>query len=260
MGDKAVKWAALTSPALAAIDRRIPVVMNISAVEQHGPHLPVGTDAMIGAFFMDRIDTLMADAVLILPQLAVCCSSHHMDFAGSLTIRHETMLSYVGDVIASVLSHGFETIVLFNSHGGNEAIGRVLVEKLGHANPQAQVAMLTWWTVARAALGDIQRSGFGGVGHACEFETSLLLHFAPELVVTEAIADPELPTTYPWACSDMLTAPAGVLYRSMKTQSGGAGTVGRPSFASAEKGARIADAVVARLAEMLADLRIGHAA
>lgn len=253
-----MKWTNLTSPALAAVDRRTPIVFNIGAVEQHGPHLPLGTDAMIGEYFLDRVDERMADRILVLPQLAIGCSSHHMDFAGTLTVRHETMLSYVSDVMESLLGQGFQTVVLFNSHGGNEAIGRVLVEKLGHANPQAQVAMLTWWAVARDALEEIQESGFGGVGHACEFETSLLLHFAPDLVATGAIADPNMPQTYDWACADMLHAPSGILYRSMKTQSGGSGTVGRPSFASAEKGARIADAIVSRLVMMLADLRSGH--
>src|SRR3546814_7540549 len=87
----------------------------------------------------------------------VCSSDlHHMDFGGTLTIRHETMLAYVCDVLQSALAQGFRTVVLFNSHGGNEAIGRVIVEKLGHSHPAAQVAMLTWWTVARDAMRDIQ--------------------------------------------------------------------------------------------------------
>lgn len=247
----------MTSPMIAATDRAVPLVMNISAVEQHGPHLPVGTDAMIGENLLDRVDARMGNDLLVLPQLKVCCSSHHMDFGGTLTIRHETMLAYVCDVLESALTQGFKTVVLFNSHGGNEAIGRVIVEKLGHRHPKAQVAMLTWWTVARDALGKIQESGFGGVGHACEFETSLMMHFLPKLVDTGAIADPDMPQPYCWARADMLNAPSGVLYRSMKTQSGGAGTVGRPSFASAEKGQRIADAVVERLCAMIADLRRG---
>lgn len=257
MGDAAVKWVELTSPALAAIDRAIPLVMNISAVEQHGAHLPVGTDAMIGAHFLAEAERRLGDDVVVLPQLQVCCSGHHMDFGGTLTVSHETMLAYVGDVLTSALSQGFRSVVLLNSHGGNEAIGRVIVEKIGQAHPEAQVAMLTWWTLAHDALLDIRESGFGGVGHACEFETSLMLHLHPELVRTDAIADPAMPETYCWAQTDMLTAPSGVLYRSMKVQSGGTGTVGRPSFGSAEKGVRISAAVTDRLCGMLKDLRRG---
>src|SRR3546814_18354640 len=115
----------------------------------------------------------MSDRVLILPQLKVCCSSHHMDFGGTLTIRHETMLAYVCDVLQSALAQGFRTVVLLHSHGGNEAIGRVIVEKLGHSHPAAHMATLTWWTVARAAVRGIPQSGFGGreeevrVGQEC---------------------------------------------------------------------------------------------
>ena len=260
MGDQVVKWADLTSVELGALDRSIPIVMNVAAIEQHGGHLPVGTDAMIGAHFCDRLNASLPDDVLIMPQLAVCCSSHHMDFAGTLTVRHETMLAYVADVFESALAHGFTNVVMLNSHGGNEAIGRVIVEKLGYANPQAQIAMLTWWTLAREALSDIQESGFGGVGHACEFETSLLMHFAPDAVRGKRIADPEMPSTYEWARGDMLNGAAAVLYRTMKTQSGGTGTVGRPSFASADKGARISQAVMDRLVVAMSNLRHGKGA
>ena len=249
-----MKWSELKYRQLELVDRATPLVMNIAAIEQHGPHLPVGTDAMIGRHFSDCLDERLGHDILTLPQIAVCCSAHHMEFAGTLTVRHETLLAYLADVLSSALSHGFQTFVFLNSHGGNEAVGRVAVEKLGHLYPHAQVAMLTWWTMARDALRDIQESGFGGVGHACEFETSLMMRIAPELVDTAAIADPDLPQTYCWAQSDMLNAAAGVLYRSMKAQSGGSGTVGRPSFASADKGAKISDAVVDRLAAALRDL------
>lgn len=258
MGDQAVRWAELTSPRIALLDRSIPLVMNISAVEQHGAHLPVGTDAMIGGHLLTEVNRRLGERVLILPQLAVCCSSHHMDFAGTLTVSHETMLAYVGDVIAAALAQGFRNFVLLNSHGGNEAIGRVIVEKMGHRHPEAQLAMLTWWTLARDALLEIQESGPGGVGHACEFETSIMLHAYPDLVEREAISDPNLPPTYEWATGDMLRGSSGLLYRSMKAQSGGTGTVGRPSYASAGKGARIVDAVADRLCAALENLRRGR--
>ena len=247
----------MTSPQIAAVDRAVPLVMNISAIEQHGAHLPVGTDAMIGGALLAMAEARMPDKLMMMPQLQVCCSAHHMDFAGTLTIRHETMLAYVCDVLESALAQGFRTMVLFNSHGGNEAIGRVIVEKIGQSHPEAQVAMLTWWTAAHDALLAIRDSGFGGVGHAGEFETSLIEHFLPDLIDRAQIADPDMPQTYCWAQADMLTAPAGVLYRSMKTQSGGSGVVGRPSFASPDKGARIADAVVTRLCGMIEDLATG---
>jgi creatinine amidohydrolase len=250
-----MKWELLTTDKLAAISRELPVVMNIAAIEQHGPHLPLATDSLVGEHFLSRIDERLPADVLVLPQLKVGCSAHHMDFVGSLTVRHETMLSYVVDVLDSVAQHGFHKLVLFNSHGGNEAIGRVVLEKWGAANPHARVFMMTWWRVAARELAKIQESGFGGVGHACEFETSLLEYFAPHLVEGTQIREANLQPTFPWAESDMLNAPCAQLYRSMKEISGGSGVVGQPTYASAGKGKRISDLVVDALATMLRDIR-----
>lgn len=255
VGDAIVKWENLTTRELEGISRDLPAVMNIAAIEQHGPHLPLATDSIIGAHFLDRIDDRMHDEVLILPQVKVGCSAHHMDFDGTLTVRHETMLGYICDLLDSIASHGFQKIVLFNSHGGNEAIGRVILEQWGASNPSCRLFMFTWWRIAATELAKIQESGFGGVGHACEFETSLLQHCAASMVRDDLIAAPTLQPTFAWAENDMLNAPCGLLYRSMKEISGGSGVVGAPTFASAEKGGRIERAVVEKLAAMLLDVR-----
>lgn len=250
-----MNWELLTSAQLSTVSRDLPVILNIAAIEQHGPHLPLATDSLIGAHFLERLNERLPQDILVLPQVKVCCSAHHMDFDGTLTVRHETLLHYVIDLLDSVTVHGFDRIVLLNSHGGNEAIGRVMLEKWGASHPRAKIFMLTWWRVAARELATLQESGFGGIGHACEFETSLLQYFAPQLVVGDRIRDPVLPPTFDWAESDMLNAPCGLLYRSMKEMSGGSGVVGAPTYARAEKGRRISDLVVDRLAAMLTDIR-----
>jgi creatinine amidohydrolase len=169
-----MKWELLTTRQLAAVSRELPVVMNIAAIEQHGPHLPVATDSLVGAHFTERLDERLPNDVLIVPQVKVCCSMHHMDFVGTLTVRHETLMSYVGDILDSIEAHGFRKIVLFNSHGGNEAVARVILEKWGAAHPQARLFMLTWWRVAARELAAVQESGFGGVGHARPRSSSIL--------------------------------------------------------------------------------------
>jgi creatinine amidohydrolase len=255
VGVPTMKWALLTARDLAAVSRELPVIMNIAAIEQHGPHLPVATDSLVGAHFIDRLDERLQDDVLIVPQVRVCCSAHHMDFAGTLTVRHETLMSYVLDILDSIAAHGFRKIVLFNSHGGNEAIGRVILEKWGAAHPLARMFMLTWWRIAARELAAVQESGFGGIGHACEFETSLVQYFAPHLVTGDQIREARLQPTFAWAESDMLNAPCGVLYRSMKEMSCGTGVAGQPIFASAAKGKRISDLVTQQLVSMVRDIR-----
>lgn len=255
-----MKWETLTSPMLDALDRDTPVILNIGAIEQHGPHLPLATDALIGRHFTDRIDAEMGEEVLILPQIAVCCSRHHMAFAGTLTVRHETFLAYLTDMLAAVVAHGFRKIILFNSHGGNLAIGQVALESFGNDFPEIDIFLLTWWRIAAEALAKIQESDFGGVGHACEFETSLVQMIAPELVRIDRAVD-QLPVhDFHWAAADLLQGGRAAHHRNMHQLSAGTGVSGCPSLASPEKGRAISDAVTRVALSMLRDIRAGSAA
>lgn len=249
-----MRWEKLTTEEFAAIDRKTPVLLNIAAIEQHGPHLTLDTDATIGAHFVDRAEARLGDGLLVLPAVKVCCSEHHMDFAGTLTVRHETFLAYVGDILDSVVRHGFRNIVLFNSHGGNQAIGQVLLEKFGSSHRDCQIAFLTWWRLAAPELERIRDSDFAGINHACEFETSLMLHAAPQDVRQQKIGTLSYVETYDWANADMIRGNRGALFRTMHAMSNGTGVVGDPSLGNADKGKKITQAVVDELVRVITTL------
>lgn len=248
-------WEKMTSAAINAVDRNVPVILNLAAIEQHGPHLPVDTDAVIGAHFLSALDQLDPQAQLILPSVKVGCSAHHLDFEGTLSVPHRVMMDYVCSIIGSVCGAGFRNILLFNSHGGNQAIGQVILEDFGATHPDCRIAMVTWWTLAQDALTHISKAGRFGTGHACEFETSLMM-------AAGAIApNVDLPTgeffvpSHSWADNSMLHKSGGALYRSIRHISGGSGVVGRPDVATAEQGHKITTAVVRRLETVVTDLR-----
>jgi len=246
-------WDQLTSPQIAQLDKNIPVVLCMAATEQHGPHLPLATDRMIGEHIAHTLHEAMPGQVLLLPAVSIGYSAHHMDFAGSLTLTHETFARQVSDIIDSVIHHGFSKIILLNSHGGNLGIGQVLVEQLGYKYPQADIVMATWWRIAAAELEKITETGAGGVGHACEFETSLMLLIAPELVKTELIKPGAITPTFAWAEGDMLRGAKATYFRTFKQMTVN-GVYGDPTFASAEKGKRISDAVLTALKQIVNDL------
>ncbi len=249
-----MRWEKLTTAEFATIDRSTPVVLNVAAIEQHGPHLAIETDAVIGGYFLDKAEERLGDEVLILPAVKVCCSEHHMEFAGTLSVRHETFLAYVGDILESVVRHGFRNIVLFNSHGGNQAVGQVLLETFGSRHRECRVAFLPWWRLAGPELEKIRESGFAGVNHACEFETSLMLVAAPGDVRVDKIGPMSYAPTLEWANADMIRANRGSLFRTMHAMSNGTGVVGDPSLGSAEKGERITHAVVEELVRVVRTL------
>lgn len=249
-------WDQLTSPRLNQLDRNIPVVLPTAATEQHGPHLPLATDRMIGEHFCRSLHNKMAEEVLILPAVSVGCSEHHMDFAGTLTVRHDTFIRQVGDWCRCVARHGFENIIILNSHGGNQGAGTVVLEAFGLRHPECRVVFGSWWNIANDALRRISESGHGGTGHAGELETSLMLLIAPELVDTAAIQPKANIPTHDWAEGDLLSGPTASLYRTFKQRTTN-GAMGDPAMGTREKGARITEAVTNALERIVRDIREG---
>lgn len=246
-------WDKLTSQQISRLDKNIPVVLVIAATEQHGPHLPLATDRLIGDFFANQLNESMPDMVLILPTIAIGCSDHHMSFPGTLSLSHETFSRQVREVIDSVIKHGFHKIVLLNSHGGNQGIGQVVIEQLGYTYKYVRFVMVTWWRIAVGALSTISETGRGGVGHACEFETSLMLLIAPDLVIKENIEKGGNRKTFSWADGDMLRGSQALYYRSIKEMTPN-GIFGDPTAASLEKGIEITAAVMTPLRQLITDL------
>lgn len=246
-------WDELTTIQLSSVAKNTPVILTMAATEQHGPHLPLATDRLIGEHFASELNTLIDDKVLILPSISVGCSSHHMDFIGSLTISHDTFMRQVQDIVQSVIQHGFTNIILLNSHGGNQAVGQVLVEKLGFENPTANIIMVTWWKLVSEALFPLNESGKGGVGHAGEFETSLMLQIAPHLVELDKREIGKHSATYSWSEGDMLRGTKASYYRSTKEMTTN-GIFGNPEYASVEKGVAISKLVTGDFKKIIDDL------
>ena len=249
-----MKWASLTSAYIHATDKNTPVILNLAAIEQHGPHLPLETDARIGAMFLDELDNRNPEAQLILPAVVMCCSDHHMDFAGTITVPHTVVHDYVLAVLDSVARHGFKNIVLFNSHGGNQAIAQVILERFGAEHRQCRIVLATWWNLARPELAELSDSGRFGTGHACELETSLMLFADAVPDTTKIPAGESFKSGFEWADGSMLVGSKASMFRTMKDISGGNGVVGTPDCASLDKGKQIVELVADRMQQIIADL------
>ena len=246
-------WKNLSTKNLHSLSRETPIILPIAAIEQHGDHLPVGTDALINEHFCQKLEERIGSTILICPNIQLGCSSHHLDFTGTLSFSHETMLAAIGDIIASLATHGFKRILLLNSHGGNQGISQVAVEKFGTQHPDMHITAVSWFKLATEKLRPLNESGFQGVGHACEFETSLILASYPETVVKEEIKDTPMPS-YPKPFNgDLLQAPAVSYHRTMRQWTGD-GVFGKPSYASAEKGEQITAIIVEALSELLQEI------
>lgn len=247
-------WERLTTQEINLLDRSLPVILNLAAIEQHGPHLPVNTDAVIGQHLLRSLDRAKPEAQLILPQVKVCCSEHHLDYPGTLSVRHTVLLDYASGILDSVVHAGFRKLLILNSHGGNQAISQVILEHFGAKHLNCCVALATWWDLASDQLQAVSETGRFGAGHACELETSVMMAAG---AIDEDQTLPEglhYARSFDWADGSMLHGSRATLYRSMRAISCGTGIVGRPDAASLAKGQRITDVVVEKLAAVVSDL------
>ena len=164
------------------------VIVYAASVEQHGPHLPEITDTVIG--YRQAIDLAerLGDA-LVAPVIRPGLSPHHMSFPGSLTLRPEVFAGIVEDYISAYIRHGFRTIILCSSHGGNFAAMAQIAERENAKHTDVLIVSGMELSDLDARLAEVEceqnlpRGACGG--HACCFETSLMLEFAPELVWME---------------------------------------------------------------------------
>src|ERR1051326_8464698 len=103
------------------------IVAPLGSLEQHGHHLPLLTDSMIGTEIARRAEAELRDEALFLPLLWVGASDHHRAFPGTVSISNSVYVEVLVDMVESLVSAGFRRIFLLNSHGGNITPGRMAI-------------------------------------------------------------------------------------------------------------------------------------
>jgi creatinine amidohydrolase len=249
-----MRWEELSVPDIERLDRdRTVLVLPIGSVEQHGRHLPLGTDTLLALSVCSAAAERLAGKVAVLPPPWYGFSPHHMRFAGTITLRPETLMALIEDVAASVVAHGFRRLLIVNGHGGNAGLIDVLASTLGHKfQGKSRIATLTYFQLARDAIARLRKSRPGGMGHACEFETAMMQHIRPELVAIDRakVTYPETGSAY--LSTDLLGGSRVRAYHDFGDLSE-SGTLGDPTLASPEAGARFHAAVVEELLGFIED-------
>ena len=227
------------------------VILPVASLEQHGPHLPVEVDTLLGETIARRTAAAIAargEQALVLPAIWTGLSEHHMSFGGTVTLDYAAFAGLIEGVVRSVLRHGFRRIVLLNAHGGNENALRTITDEL---TPRlgVPIVQLTYWYAAAAAIAGILEAQTT-LTHACEAETSMMLAARPELVATDRI---------PRAGANRAPEPAPGVYRWRTIAARSAsGVMGQPEAATAAKGERLFAAITEALAAKLCDPDLWH--
>ncbi|MFB2553199.1 creatininase family protein [Ensifer soli] len=236
-------FAFLTSPeakALAASGPRKPLaVLPTGAVEQHGPHLPLGVD-----IWLAQAVALAAaegqDAIRVCEPLAYGSSEHHRAFAGTMSLRPETFIAVLVDLLSCLAKDGFLPVIL-NGHGGNRAAIQVAITTLGRQGILS--AGFSYFDLIADVAAEVLPDAAHGTGHACALETSLMMHAVGASVRKTLIPGGTTPPS--WPDPHLYAGPAVSVWRPFEVIRDN-GVIGTPSEASPEAGARLFEAAAAR--------------
>lgn len=218
-------------------------VFPIGSNEQHGPHLPTGTDTIIiDAVVRGVRQRLTPQAPFIfLPLMPYGKSPEHMDFAGTISFKAATLMAVLEDVVSSLHAHGVKKIVFLNSHGGNNHLLGALAFDFRHQY-QVSIYSLNIWSddfFSTKEIDDIIPGLTYPEVHAASIETSMLLHLHPEWVgpiPQEWNPKAEFPTiSTGWATSDLSHD----------------GIIGDPRQSSAARGKKLYEILVEKTVEKL---------
>jgi creatinine amidohydrolase len=248
-------WQELTTADFDDIDvERTIAVLPVAAIEQHGPHLPLATDALINAGIVRAMLPKLPSqlAALVLPPLDYGTSEEHGDFAGTLSVGPELLLNVWLDIAHDVAATGIRKLVILNSHGGQ----RGLVDQLAlRLRIELDLLAVRCNYFSFGAPDGLFASDEWNAGlHGGEVETSLLLHLHPALVRTDRLANFEslvgtLAGTNRWLGVEK---PIGFGWKAQDLNP--AGVAGNAARADAGRGKTYLDFVADSFCELLAEV------
>ena len=207
-------------------------VLPVGSLEQHGEHLPVGTDSLLVETVAVRAAGLARTDVVVAPTVWTGLSPHHVRLGVTVTLEPELLLELTRQIVRC-LRPWFRNVVIVNGHGGNRGwLGALaLAEECPFVN--------YWDLVEPSLLGELFAVDLGSIGHAGQAETSAMLATAPELVgVASPAFEPITRENDPFLLPDM----------------GASGVLGDPAAASQAAGEQFLGTVCRALAELLDDL------
>ncbi len=243
-------WGYYTGPELAglACDPNATAVINIGGMAQCGPHTPIATNTVMGMEMLGAaLRLLPPEAVILsLPPTNIGKSIEHSDFAGTIAYRGDTLRMILMDITMSVARTGFKKLVLLGSHGGHVGLVDDYFRDLHMASGLRIYKLLVNALAPIPGLLTAEESAIGM--HGGDVGTSMMLHMAPELVDMDKaegyIFDPDPNIGFSFTGQDVIEA-------WITSDLAPNGVIGNPLTSTAEKGKRMFETKVERLAELL---------
>lgn len=234
-----MRFAEMTAPEIRRLSRDETLILApIAACEQHSRHLPVFTDSILVGAVADGVERGLPKQVVLLPVLWFGASEHHLPFGGTLTASLSTYELMLIELLTPLLRDGFRRVMLLNGHGGNIDPLHVALRRLDALFPYAVLTGAAYWELAEAEIAALCAGPRKTMGHACEIETSMILHLRPDLVRNDLIEDD--PDETPAELS-------GLFWPRDFARRTDHGAVGYPEKADARRGGQMLEAAVRKV-------------
>src|SRR3954464_3951671 len=241
-----MRFHEMTFPELRRVPRDSTVLlMPIAACEQHSHHLATYTDTVLCTGVGEGVEQRMPQQVLLTPTLWMGASHHHLRFGATLSADVDTHIDILCDLVVPLLEDGYQRLLILNGHGGNIDTMHVALRRIQPDFTDRLLSAASYWDLAAKELAALAEGPRKSMGHACEFETSMMLALRPDLVRRDQIRD-DPPRDDP--------ALRGLFLADDMKQKTDHGCVGYPQLASAEKGRAFLNAAIDRTCEVVAAL------
>lgn len=231
-------WGELTSPQLAEIGASTVGLIPVGAVEQHGPHLPLGTDTIVATELCSRV-AVRTNALTLPPVVVGCSLGHGTELAGTLSFTPFQLAELVVEIVRwAAKTSNLRKFLLVNAHVGNAAALGAATDQLRSERPDLQTGFVNWADATEQLA--IAASADGADWHANRAETSLMMVLAPNLVDEQARA-----------AADDPDRTEGLVFRYTAPSLSTNGVTGRPSESTAEFGTWLLEEAVRGLSEIV---------
>jgi creatinine amidohydrolase len=167
------------------------VILPLGATEEHGPHLGLGTDTLEATAIAEQAGEIAQ--VPVVPTMPFGMSESLMGFPGTLSLKPETLIRVLCDILTALHRHGFRRVLIVNGHGGNTPCLSAAVQTVAESLPGLRVKNFQWWTDAEAYSIVTREMGVQQGSHAADGETAFMLAIRPQAVHIERLTGHDAP-------------------------------------------------------------------
>ena len=248
-------WNNLTTKEISKLSRNTVIIVPFSAIEQHGPHLPVSTDKIILDRILEKLCTKNKKNkdFVVLPNLSIGSSSEHISFEGTLSVNSLNYINFCLNYLESIFSKKFYKFIFLNSHGGQTSHIEIIAKELKNKFNKSKIIKANYFLFS--GYEDIISTNELTYGyHGGDFETSLMLYLAKEKVRINKISKGKLSPDY--NNKKIITFEKNIKLQWDTKDISKSGIIGNPHNASSFKGEKLTKIAILTIEKIIKELKL----